>query len=514
MATPRLPMKRLVICCDGTWVDSNSGVQISMNPLKALAAELTGKVTLQTPSNVTRIGRCVKQLDTSQTSDIQQISYYQSGLGTQNFEDKILGGATGYGLAEHIREAYQFIAANYNHEAWDADGDGVTGDEIYLIGFSRGAFTARSIAAFINDVGLLTKIGMMHFYTIFADWENQQKQGWKVPFKDDPFEGHDKSEYNLFDPSGKKAYVEKLVSLGMTTRGVKIKAVAVWDTVGSLGLPRLGIFNTLNHESLDYAFVDTTVPSCVSHAIHAISLDEDRKSFMPTIWEKPAPGQTLNQVWFAGGHADVGGSYDDTRAADITLIWMISQLATVGLEFDIDILKRQFYKPQGEEPPLPWACGPIHNEYKGFYLLGDSLTRTPMSYVRYDHHTGVPKVPQEPLEETHEKVHSSVRIRWGLKGKNHENKDYASPALKGWKVEGTAKDGVVNEGTNGRSGANGTSNGVGTSAERIRKSQAGIKWKNGAKEMPEEPVSDLEWELILAFRPDIGQRFLSITPGL
>jgi hypothetical protein len=110
----------------------------------------------------------------------------------------------------------------------------VIGDEIYLIGFSRGAFTARSIAAFINDVGLLTKVGMMHFYTIFVDWENQQKKGWKVPFPGDPFEGHGKPEYNLNDREGKKRYVAKLVEKGMTVPGVKVKACAVWDTVGKL----------------------------------------------------------------------------------------------------------------------------------------------------------------------------------------------------------------------------------------------------------------------------------------
>ncbi|KAF1998536.1 hypothetical protein P154DRAFT_438948 [Amniculicola lignicola CBS 123094] len=493
-------MKRIVVCCDGTWLDSNTGSQITLNPFQSLAAELTGKISLQSPSNVTRIGRSVAQLDTSRSEPIQQITYYQAGLGTQNLQDKIIGGATGYGLAEHIREAYQFVAANYNHEAYDVDGDGTRGDEIYLLGFSRGAFTARSIASFINDVGLLTKVGMMHFYTIFADWENQQRKGWKVPFKEDPFPGHDKAEYNLFEKEGKKRYVGKLVELGMTVPGVRVQAVAVWDTVGSLGIPRLGIFNTLNHESLDYAFVDTSVPPCVSHAIHAISLDEDRKPFMPTIWElpNPAPGQTLNQVWFAGAHSDVGGSYDDTRAADITLIWMISQLSTLGLAFDKEIMKRQTFKPEGEkEPPVPWSCGLIHNEFKGFHVLGDDLTRSPSAYLRYDHYTGIPKIPHEELVNTYEKVHSSVRTRWGLKGKGHDGKDYKSEALKGWKVEGVVESAAVDE--------------LGFTAEKIRKGQEGIAWRNGKKVMKEDPIGDLEWELLRRFRPDIGGKFLSIA---
>lgn len=130
-------------------------------------------------------------------------------------------------------------------------------------------------------------------------------------------------------------------------------------TAGSLGIPRLGLFNKMNHESIDYAFVDTSVPPAVDHAIHAVSLDEDRKPFMPTIWELPNPrkGQTLTQVWFAGAHSDVGGSYDDTRAADVTLAWMVNQLELLGISFDHDVLKRQLYKPQGEEPEIPWSCG-------------------------------------------------------------------------------------------------------------------------------------------------------------
>ena len=199
-------------------MDSNNGIDIPLDPLQLLSRELTGKITLQTPSNVTRICRAVKQLDTSGGSVVQQITYYQSGIGSQDTEDRLVGGATGFGLAEHIREAYQFIAANYNPAAHD---------EIYLIGFSRGAFTARSIASFINDIGLLTTVGMMHFYTIFTDWENQQKKDYKPPIADDPFQG---PRPNIFTDGAK--YVEKLVSLKMTTPNVKIKAVAVWDTVG------------------------------------------------------------------------------------------------------------------------------------------------------------------------------------------------------------------------------------------------------------------------------------------
>src|SRR2546429_519374 len=107
---------------------------------------------LATPTNVTRIARSVAKYDSAGNT---QISFYQSGIGTNDILDKYVGGASGLGLSEHIREAYHFIASNYDQQA---------GDEIFLVGFSRGSFTARSIAAFINDVGLITPLGMRYFY--------------------------------------------------------------------------------------------------------------------------------------------------------------------------------------------------------------------------------------------------------------------------------------------------------------------------------------------------------------
>lgn len=100
-----------------------------------------------------------------------QITYYQAGVGSSyDFWDIYIGGATGTGLDEHIREAYAFIVQNY-----------VEGDEIILLGFSRGAYTARSIAGLINTVGLLTRSGMAHFYRIFKDYENMNIEKYNNP---------------------------------------------------------------------------------------------------------------------------------------------------------------------------------------------------------------------------------------------------------------------------------------------------------------------------------------------
>ncbi len=156
--------KRIVIACDGTWDDSDYGYSKPMLPWQ--------KETAVPPSNVTRICRCINTFD--EEKGRQQIVYYQAGVGSEdNLKDKIIGGLAGFGLAEHVREAYAFLVHNY-----------VPGDEIILLGFSRGAFTARTIGAMVADLGLLTMKGMSFFYPIFKDWENNNIPDYVSPFQE------------------------------------------------------------------------------------------------------------------------------------------------------------------------------------------------------------------------------------------------------------------------------------------------------------------------------------------
>ena len=458
--------------------------------VNAVSVNIPKDPILAQPTNVTRIARSVAKHDSTGNT---QISFYQSGIGTHDILDKYVGGASGLGLSEHIREAYQFIAANYDQQA---------GDEIFLVGFSRGSFTARSIAAFINDVGLITPLGMRYFYPIFEDWENQLMPNYQTHFPDLPFPGPRPS---FCDEQGQSAYVSRLEALGFTIPNVQIKAVACYDTVGSLGIPRMGIFTPgkAPHRSIDYAFVDTTVPKAVQHAIHALALDERREPFTPTLWElpNPAPGQTLTQVWFQGGHSDVGGSYDDIRAADITLAWMAQRLSELGLNFDLALLKAQFCSATEEKKKeqRPWACGDIHDSMTlGFYLGGVEY-RTPDQYLRYNHRTGEPWVPARPLVNTCERVHSSVRVRMGLPGPGIGNEGvYTSRALEGWDVKGTKKEELDDDHVK---------------LETIREGQKSIYWEKEGKQLPEELLSELEYELLRTFLPTCEGKFLSITPG-
>jgi uncharacterized protein (DUF2235 family) len=117
------------------------------------------------------------------------------------------------GLAEHIREAYSFICNNYD-----------PGDEIFLIGFSRGAFTARTIGTLIGAIGLLNRQGLVYFYQIFQDWQNHLKPDWKSPYPNEPWENR--------PPTNTPEYRRKLLELELTRPDMPIKAIGVWDTVG------------------------------------------------------------------------------------------------------------------------------------------------------------------------------------------------------------------------------------------------------------------------------------------
>ncbi|MCJ1285256.1 polynucleotide adenylyltransferase [Xylographa opegraphella] len=397
----------------GTWENSDDGfVRDNYWPWSTSGH-------LADPTNVTRFCRAL--MSHSPHKDIQQIVYYQAGLGSaNNWYDQIIGGATGNGISELVREAYGFLCLNY-----------APGDEIFLVGFSRGAFTARTISGLIADLGLLTRTGMMSFYPIFKDWENQVKKEYVSPWPNLPFP----KKPPFHDPH----YTKELERLDMTRLRIPIKAVGVWDTVGSLGIPDIGLWPKGPSE---YAFINTVVSPNVENAFHALALDEHRKPFSPTIWEKPEGQQLPNklvQCWFPGVHANVGGGYPDTATADITLAWMMSQLDEF-LDFDPEYIVWQrelnvkYY--QDEKPPAavrPWAMGEVYHTYKGIAYLGGSQTRTPGQYHPTDGVTGDPK--PRYLRDTREHIHPSVRVRLACGGKGAEDQGFYTPeALKKFKL--------------------------------------------------------------------------------
>ncbi|KAK1759006.1 hypothetical protein QBC47DRAFT_370881 [Echria macrotheca] len=329
--------KRIIVCCDGTWMNSIG--------LKAAAP----------PSNVTRIAKCFKR----QCSDgTPQIIVYDPGVGSgASRVDQLMGGAFGMGLEQNIRGTYNFICNNY-----------LDGDEIILLGFSRGAFTARSVADMIGTFGLLTPEGHEHFNEIFEDYENiadPKRNLNKYMIKLDAYPG-EKGRLDWIHKR-KKTYIDYLVK-NKLTRGrfpdhdegpdVTIKAIAVWDTVGTLGIPPAPIIG-IRGSAAQWKFTDTIISNKVENAFQALALDEPRFAFRPALWERLKENKTnLKQVWFPGNHGGVGGGWWDQGMSDITLAWMVDQLTPLGIEFDHDELTETFCRTLAYQTVHPYPYIP------------------------------------------------------------------------------------------------------------------------------------------------------------
>lgn len=272
-------MKRIVICADGTW---NERDQMDQESRK------------RRPTNVTKVARTIL---TTSSDGTPQIVCYLDGVGTGGGMDKLTGGAFGDGICANVVALYRFILYNYSK-----------GDQLFFFGFSRGAFTVRTLIGFMNRVGLLDKDDDYFVPDMFALYERNEVPGsdsWKKAFR--------KSEKRECPP---------------------IAFVGVWDTVGALGAPGwLGRYLNGNK----YAFHDVGLNEHVTHAYHALAIDEHRVPFEPTWWERPAdwPG-VLEQVWFCGAHSNVGGGYKPDGLANIPLQWLVEKAKALGLEFDAD----------------------------------------------------------------------------------------------------------------------------------------------------------------------------------
>ncbi len=238
----------------------------------------------------------------------EYIVHYDRGVGTGPFLDAIKGGLLGDGLDLNVRQAYRFLSTWYR-----------PGDEIFVFGFSRGAFTARSLCGYLGAVGLLR--------CEYATAETEER-AWRY-YRTAP---HDR-------PSGEWHWFNRKNEFGHTLvhdkRYMRVRALGVFDTVGALGIPTQ-LFRKVNQ--LRYAFHDTEVSSLVDIRLHAMAIDEPRYAFAPALWTAPKFKHTVHdkspteQVWFAGAHSDVGGGYvawTQPNAAGLSFLpmaWMIQRL--------------------------------------------------------------------------------------------------------------------------------------------------------------------------------------------
>lgn len=415
-----------------------------------------GKV--QSPSNVTRIARAITAEDDAKHP---QIVYYQAGIGTGlGIYDQLVGGGTGMGLSENIREAYAFLASN-----WSPEDQISTPDSIFLIGFSRGAFTARSLGGFIGAVGILTKKAMPYFYDLFKDWENAGQKNYEPLFfkayaRDNSEVGEippiqvPRSQEMSSDPSKAidaymQRYRDQLLAYGLTQLA-QIKCIGVWDTVGALGIP----INPLLQRTLglaafvkEYRWFDTRLANTVDNAFHALALDEHRFPFSPAVWELDEGCKTnLSQVWFPGAHSNCGGSYEDNGMANITLAWMMDSLAgnkrpaskqfdpVDWIKFDDDYIDDCFKHTSNYYNAIAdgnayrgWAMGKVYDSNTFPQSITGARTRTPGRYPRTNYQTA--KYTNIPLQNTHEYIHSSVRARMDLDGREVEPQEWYQRVL-------------------------------------------------------------------------------------
>ena len=330
-------MANIVICADGTWNRPEEDIEKDF------------------PTNVLKLSRAIKP----SFNGVKQHVFYDWGLGS--YHSGLSAGATGRGIHKNIMDGYRYIVQNYTPD-----------DKIFLFGFSRGAYTVRALSGLINNCGILKRSDAR----LIAD-------AWKI-YKS-PLKKNHPNEYNA-----------KKFRKDHSHPSCKVHFIGVWDTVGALGIPfsLMGLFES--HDE----FYDTKMGSNVSIARHALAIDEKREDFEPTIWLS-RPGVDLKQVWFAGVHSDVGGSYPPDKesgiqASDTPLKWMLDEAHEAGLGIE----------PHLQTSITDGSQGKLNKSRKHVYRFKSPLHR--------------PLV----IKDKPTKIHSSVKIRYA------RDPNYRPPKLK------------------------------------------------------------------------------------
>ena len=308
--------KIIIFCADGTWngpsePDNENPTDPPTNVFK-LFANLAGKDC----SGSLMLGQEQERALVDADGTVLQHAKYLHGVGdSSNYLVRLVGGTTGAGLIIRVIRGYTFISRNYQ-----------AGDRIFIIGFSRGAYTARAVGGMIASQGLLDASRLD-----LDDRDNAYRLGAAVWYA---YLRASKASHPAL-LGGLQRYVLELPgffsSVPPSTELVKapIDTVAVWDTVGALGIPDFNM--QLSRVDL-LQFADTKLSPVVLHGRHAISIDERRADFTPTLWD---PDPRILQALFPGCHGDVGGGFaaSESGLSDCALNWMTSQLTDLGVLF-------------------------------------------------------------------------------------------------------------------------------------------------------------------------------------
>ena len=352
--------RHLVVCTDGTWNQPDQRDQDRI-----------------VPSNVVKMARAVAG---KTTDNIPQLVYYDTGVGTGGWWDRIKGGAFGIGLSDNVKQAYTALGQEFR-----------PGDKLFVFGFSRGAYTARSLAGLIGLCGI-------------PDRE-----------KSDPAEatGHafeiyrSKKRHGEAEEHGKK--FSRTNKDGTLNNAIHF--IGVWDTVGALGIP-VGLFRHMGQYR--FSFHDTTLGSHITHAYHALAIDERRHPFTPTLWfdKNVAPHQQVEQVWFPGVHSNIGGGYVDAGLSDRAFLWMCLKALHAGLGFKAEYMNLRV---------APNYHGELRNSRRSYYKAWPPWTRA-IGAVRKDKAAGeaIHYSAKERFEHATETVyrqgHAKKNLGLALKG--------------------------------------------------------------------------------------------------
>ncbi|GLY15864.1 hypothetical protein Kisp01_28790 [Kineosporia sp. NBRC 101677] len=341
-------MKRLALFFDGTW---------------------------NRPSARTNVSRMHAALAGSGPDGVEQRSVYVQGVGTR-WGEWLRGGVLGFGTAGNIRQGYEWLVQNYDD-----------GDEIFLFGFSRGAFTARSLAGMIARCGLTDRRAPISAEEVYRRYQQGPK-------------GH-----------------------APGARAVDIHFLGVWDTVGALGVP-WGRIRGLSRSTI--RFHNTNPSVRYRNMFHALAIDENRQAYAPTLWTAFSPkdvplqllreDQTLEQRWFTGAHSDVGGNRDDPSLARIPLAWLWARAQECGLHL---------------EGSAPLEAGdhllPVEDSFGSFLLGFYRITRLGRPF-----HRPIGRLPQATRKRPgwshslNETIDGSVFDRW------RDDPDYRPANLVAW----------------------------------------------------------------------------------
>ncbi|SKD06314.1 T6SS phospholipase effector Tle1-like catalytic domain-containing protein [Paraburkholderia hospita] len=361
--------KTIVYCADGTWNGPGSTAEEREKdpPGKSNVYKvyrwLQG-VAVDHPDGGIGLERQEKKL-TRTDGDTEQLALYCHGVGSNKLlpDMVVLGGTLGGGLTTRIRLGYSYISTNYEPD-----------DSIVIVGFSRGAYTARALADMIATRGLLRpEMAKDHgpyshsavAWIMYRERQVANRDSASSDLRQRIIKCSQHLHGKLLETFGRKLTDADFVPADVT-------AVAVFDTVGSMGIPAYDRGeDTLIDE---YEFDSEELHPKIGRAFHAVSLDEQRENFEPTLW---IPDARLKQELFAGAHSDVGGGYkDDHGLSDVPLKWMIEQLTEVGLKFvDSAAMKRDGLAPN--------ALGTAHQPWRDFLFskLGHQTRQFPDGYV-------------------------------------------------------------------------------------------------------------------------------------